>query len=195
MNELIVALDDPQAADPDRFGPKAANLAALARAGLPTPGGFCLDAEAYRIQLAALGLADKARRFATAELLEARRLAVEIRLGLYERPIDSRVLEPLLEAWRTIAAGGLGAVRSSALIEDRAGANFAGQFESFLGLDNEAVDGIVACRVVALHGDEGLQFRRAPQVHYGASLPVAGVSPLEVTLFQLLRFGIMPHGS
>jgi pyruvate,water dikinase len=29
------------------------------------------------------------------------------------------------------------AVRSSALIEDRAGANFAGQFESFLGLDSE----------------------------------------------------------
>ena len=29
-------------------------------------------------------------------------------------------------------------VRSSALIEDRAGANFAGQFESFLGLDSEA---------------------------------------------------------
>ena len=28
-------------------------------------------------------------------------------------------------------------MRSSALIEDRAGANFAGQFESFLGLDNE----------------------------------------------------------
>ena len=30
------------------------------------------------------------------------------------------------------------AVRSSALIEDRADANFAGQFESFLGIDNEA---------------------------------------------------------
>jgi len=164
MNELIVALDDPQAADPDRFGPKAANLAALARAGLPTPGGFCLDAEAYRIQLAALGLADKARRFATAELLEARRLAVEIRLGLYERPIDSRVIEPLLEAWRSIAAEGLGVVRSSALIEDRAGANFAGQFESFLGLDNEAdfVTAVRACwaalwttnarRYMATHG-------------------------------------------
>src|SRR6266571_1874960 len=164
MNELIVALDDPQAADPDRFGPKAANLAALARAGLPTPGGFCLDAEAYRIQLAALGLADKARRFATAELPEARRLAVEIRLGLYERPIDSRVLEPLLEAWRSIAAEGLGVVRSSALIEDRAGANFAGQFESFLGLDNEAdfVTAVRACwaalwttnarRYMATHG-------------------------------------------
>ena len=29
-------------------------------------------------------------------------------------------------------------MRSSALIEDRAGANFAGQFESFLGIDSEA---------------------------------------------------------
>jgi phosphoenolpyruvate synthase/pyruvate phosphate dikinase len=51
MNGLLVALDDPQAVDPERFGPKAANLAALGQAGLPTPGGFCLDAEAYRIQL------------------------------------------------------------------------------------------------------------------------------------------------
>ena len=29
-------------------------------------------------------------------------------------------------------------MRSSALIEDRADANFAGQFESFLGIDSEA---------------------------------------------------------
>ena len=29
-------------------------------------------------------------------------------------------------------------MRSSALIEDRKGANFAGQFESFLGIDEEA---------------------------------------------------------
>jgi len=28
-------------------------------------------------------------------------------------------------------------VRSSALIEDRKGSNFAGQFESFLGIDDE----------------------------------------------------------
>ena len=35
------------------------------------------------------------------------------------------------------ASGKPGAVRSSALIEDRKGANFAGQFESFLGIDDE----------------------------------------------------------
>jgi len=138
MNRLLVALDDPQASDPDRFGPKAANLAALGRAGLPTPGGFCLDAAAYRIQLDALGLAEKARRAAAADVPEARRLAVEIRLGLYEKPIVDEVRGPLLEAWRSVSASSLGVVRSSALIEDRADANFAGQFESFLGLDSEA---------------------------------------------------------
>ena len=35
-------------------------------------------------------------------------------------------------------AGAPAAVRSSALIEDRKGANFAGQFESFLGIDSDA---------------------------------------------------------
>src|SRR5215471_15715848 len=134
---LLVPLDDPQAMDPERFGPKAANLAALAQAGLPTPGGFCLDAEAYRMQLAALGLAEKAQRIAFADLPDARRLAVEIRLALYQGAIAAPVREALLTAWRAIAPYGLAVVRSSALVEDRAGATFAGQFESFLGLASE----------------------------------------------------------
>src|ERR1043166_241887 len=142
---LLVPLDDPQAVDPDRFGPKAANLAALRRAGLPTPDGFCLDAEAYRMQLAALGLADKAERVAIADLPDARRLAVEIRLALYQGTITAPVLEALLTAWRAVAAQGLGVVRSSALVEDRAGATFAGQFESFLGLAG-AADFLTAVR-------------------------------------------------
>ena len=44
-----------------RFGPKAANLAALGRAGLRIPEGFCLDAAAYRHQVTSLGLDDAAR--------------------------------------------------------------------------------------------------------------------------------------
>jgi pyruvate,water dikinase len=45
-----------------------------------------------------------------------------------------------MTAWQAQrAAGGMpSAVRSSALIEDRKGANFAGQFESFLGIADEA---------------------------------------------------------
>ena len=64
MAEFIIPLS--AAVDPERVGPKAANLAALARAGLPTPGGFCLSADAYRAQIAALGLDDMVGRFAAA---------------------------------------------------------------------------------------------------------------------------------
>lgn len=138
MTAFIVPLSSLEATDPQRVGPKAANLAVLGRAGLPTPGGFCLSADAYRQQIAHLGLADMAAAFGHADLTTARRISVEIRLGIYEQPIAPAICEPLLEVWhRQRAGGGPGVVRSSALIEDRKGANFAGQFESFLGVDDE----------------------------------------------------------
>ena len=138
--EFVLPLDTVGADDAALVGPKAANLGALAHAGLPTPGGFCLTADAYRHQLAELGLDDTVARYSTADAQTARRLSVEIRLGLYERPIAPAILQPLLAAWRKQrqAGAGPGVVRSSALLEDRAGANFAGQFESFLGLTDEA---------------------------------------------------------
>jgi pyruvate,water dikinase len=138
MTAFILPLSDPAARDPDRVGPKAANLAALAQAGLPTPGGFCLTAAAYRAQITALGLDDLLARFGAASSPQSRRLAVEIRLALHQQPIAPAILEPLLAAWRDQrACGAPGVVRSSALIEDRADANFAGQFESFLGVGDE----------------------------------------------------------
>jgi pyruvate, water dikinase len=139
MQEFIVPLGAVASADADRVGPKAATLAALARAGMPTPGGFCLTADAYRRQCAQLELRPLLARFGTATPPEARRLSVEIRLKLYQEPIAVEILQPLLAAWRAQRQeSALGVVRSSALVEDCAGANFAGQFESFLGLDNEA---------------------------------------------------------
>jgi len=139
MSALIIPLEAADALDPDRVGPKAANLARLAHAGLPTPGGFCLTAAAYRAQVVALGLDDLLRRFSAASLPEARKISVEIRLALYQQPIADDISQPLIAAWRAQCATGQGgAVRSSALIEDRADANFAGQFESFLGLSDDA---------------------------------------------------------
>src|SRR5438445_13191715 len=98
MQGLIVPLTAPEATDADRVGPKAANLAALAHAGLPTPGGFCLAADAYRLQCARLGLEPLLHRFAQSTPPEARRLSVEIRLRLYQEPIAAEVLDPLLSA-------------------------------------------------------------------------------------------------
>jgi pyruvate,water dikinase len=140
MTDFVIPLSDASAVDAERVGPKAANLAALGRAGLPTPGGFCLSAAAYHAQIAALGLTEAVAAYADADLVQQRRLSVEIRLSLYERPIASPILEVLLAAWRAQreASGVPSAVRSSALIEDVKGSNFAGQFESFLGIDDEA---------------------------------------------------------
>lgn len=138
---LLVDLAAPEACDAGRFGPKAANLAALGRAGLPIPDGVCLDADAYRLQLAALGLEASARgAFATEDGAEARRHALRMKLELLEQPIAPAVLGPLLGAWRDLVArtGALTAVRSSALVEDRHGSSFAGQFESYLGLELES---------------------------------------------------------
>jgi pyruvate,water dikinase len=140
LNRFVLPLASPQSTDPDRVGPKAANLAALMRAGLPTPGGFCLAASAYRHQIETLGLFEALKDYGDAEPPRQRKLSVDIRLGLYEQPIAPEIADALLPIWHSFRATfpGPWAVRSSALIEDRAGANFAGQFESFLGIENEA---------------------------------------------------------
>ena len=148
MTAFILPLDDPFATDPERVGPKAANLAGLTQAGLPTPGGFSLTADAYRHQLRCLRIEDLVRQYNEADLAGSRRISIQIRLALYEKPIAPEILEPLLTAWRKQReTAPLGAVRSSALIEDRKGANFAGQFESFLGLSDETefITAVRAC--------------------------------------------------
>ena len=180
MEQLIIRLDAPEARDAERVGPKAANLARLAAAGLPTPGGFCLTAHAYASQMVALGLGDIAQRMAAAELPQARRLSVEVRLALYQRDIARVILEPLLAAWREQQAQGrLGVVRSSALVEDRAGANFAGQFESFLGIDNDG-DFLTAVRAcwAALWTTQARRYMAANDIEPGSTAMAVLIQPL-----------------
>jgi len=173
---IAVPLDAGEAADSERFGPKAANLAALAHAGLPTPGGTCIDVEAYRTQLAHLGLEASARRAASAELLLARRCALEVRLSLFQKPLAPPLAEPLLGAWRALC-GVPAAVRSSALVEDREGASFAGQFESYLGVETEA-DFLTAMRAcwAALWSVRALRYMAS-----------CGVDPAETAMAILVQ--------
>jgi pyruvate, water dikinase len=136
MDEYIVnSLGNPAATSADRIGAKAANLAALAQAGLPTPGGFCLTADAYRRQIAYLGLSRTVREYADATPQAQRRLSVEIRLQIYQGDLAPDLRRQILAAWQTVQKPA--AVRSSALIEDRVDAGFAGQFESFLGISDQ----------------------------------------------------------
>jgi pyruvate, water dikinase len=144
-SRFIVPLSDPAASDAERVGPKAANLARLAQAGLPTPGGFCVTADAYHRQIRHLGMADAVRAYAAADQTTQRRLAVEIRLALYQGEIAPDLRADILAAWSQQQKPA--AVRSSALVEDRVDSSFAGQFESFLGLrdDGEFCTALRAC--------------------------------------------------
>ena len=119
MSEFVIRLDDPAAVCPEKVGGKAANLARLSRAGLPTPGGFVLSAAAYYHQLRHLGVDDEARTYDDDDFSAQVRMSIRIRLALYQGAIAPAILEPLLDAWRAQhAASPLGAVRSSAIVED-----------------------------------------------------------------------------
>ena len=135
MDEYVISLADAAATDADSVGPKAANLAALAQAGLPTPEGFCLTADAYRRQIEHLGLVDSIRAYRDADAPAQRRLSVEIRLQLYQADLAPELKDQILALWGKVQKPA--AVRSSALIEDRIDAGFAGQFESFLGIGDK----------------------------------------------------------
>ena len=122
MQQIVFPITAPEATDSNRFGPKAANLVRMGQAGLPIPDGFCVDAEAYRAQIRALGLEADARGvFSAVESPQARRHALMMKLGLLDQPIAAEVLDPLLAAWRGLKhkTGALTVVRSSALVEGR----------------------------------------------------------------------------
>lgn len=133
---VLLALSDPLATDADLVGPKAANLAALSAAGLPTAGGVCFAATAYERQIAHLGLEQAIRDYAEADPVQQRRLSVEVRLKLHQGEIAPDLEQAIEDAWH--AGAKPLAVRSSALIEDRTESSFAGQFQSFLGITDKA---------------------------------------------------------
>lgn len=138
-DRFVVPLDANEAADPEQFGPKSANQAVLGHAGLPTPGGFCLGANAYRYQLATLGVDNELAALPNAEYRDVRRLTNDVRLALFKEPIAPEIDEEIRARRAELVAANPGHIvaRSSALIEDRDGTSFAGQFESFLGLESE----------------------------------------------------------
>ena len=182
MTQFVIPLTASAATDAGRFGPKAANLAALGAAGLPIPEGFCLDAEAYRTQIRALGLEADARGvFAVQDRPRARRHALAMKLGLLDQPITPEILEPLLAARRALVGrtGALVAVRSSALVEDRFGSSFAGQFESFIGIETED-DFITAVRSCwgALWATRALRYMATHEIDPADTAMAVLVQPL-----------------
>jgi len=167
---LVIPLDDADALDAGRVGPKAATLARLARAGLPVPSARYLSVDAYHVQVAAAGTAAAAARVAAAEGFEARRLALDVKLGFLRAPLGPDVEGALRDvaAWLGAPPGTQVAVRSSALREDAPGASFAGQFDTFLGVagEDDLVTAVRACWA-SLWATRALRYMQAHAVDPG----------------------------
>src|SRR5207245_8941054 len=119
-----------------------------------------------------------ARGGASAEMRLARQRALEVRLGLFEQPIAPPLVGPLLGAWSALC-GAPAAVRSSALVEDGQDASFAGQFESYLGVETEA-DFLTAVRAcwAALWSVRALRYMASRGVDPSGTAMAILVQPL-----------------
>ena len=130
---------------PDAVGAKSLNLARMLRAGLPVPPAFCVTTAAYRAHLETNGLESAIQDADGAEPDGRRRALDTLRRALARAPLPVPVDEAIAEEYRALV-GCAGAavplaVRSSATSEDLPGSSFAGQHDSFLG-----VEGLAACR-------------------------------------------------
>jgi len=150
--DLVISLVDVQPADRPRVGAKAANLAAMLRAGLPVPPGFCIGAEAYRRHARACGLAGPAD--GTSERLAA------IRAAILDAPVAAELREQIEAHWLGLD-GHPAAVRSSATVEDLPGRSAAGQYETILGVEDlsACLRAVKQCWA-SLWGERAVAYRR-----------------------------------
>lgn len=131
-------------------GGKGANLAQLARAGLPVPGGFLITTEAYcqfvsknNLQhaiLEALAQADVAQ---PAALDTASRT---IRDLFFQASIPPEIANAITQAYLAFSPQSV-AVRSSATAEDLPDMSFAGQQDTYLNVQGETavLEAVVKC--------------------------------------------------
>ncbi|MGQ4555795.1 phosphoenolpyruvate synthase [Halobellus sp. GM3] len=146
----VAWLDDVRSADIETVGGKAASLGELTAAGLPVPSGFVVTAATYREFIEDAGIDEELFAVVdvdhedTEALREAHERAHEL---IMETPVPEDVRAGILSAYGDLGDGErFVAVRSSATAEDLPDASFAGQQETFLNVQGDAlVDRVKEC--------------------------------------------------
>ena len=100
MSEFIVPISAPQAMDAGRFGPEGRQPCALGNAGLPIPEGFAWMPTAIAGSSTSSACMKARAECSVPRTREARRHALDMKLGLIDQPICPEILEPLLAARR-----------------------------------------------------------------------------------------------
>ncbi|WP_340685710.1 PEP/pyruvate-binding domain-containing protein [Amycolatopsis coloradensis] len=156
--ELAEARDRPR----DLVGGKAANLAEMISAGFPVPEGFCVTTAAYRQVLAEGEGPRLLSELATAPPDDELRIADRLRAHVLTVPIPERLETAIVEAYERVSRDGPVAVRSSSTAEDLPDASFAGQYDTFLGIQGagEVLAAVRRCWA-SLWSDRAARYRAA----------------------------------
>ncbi|MFT3875080.1 MAG: PEP/pyruvate-binding domain-containing protein [Propioniciclava sp.] len=169
-------------------GGKGANLGELVRAGFDVPDGFVVTTAAYNAYVGEAGIADALRD--TVAHSDAAPDGVPTGAwpssagddhpqdgaaarALFDHPIPDDLVAAITEAYRALGSPVV-AVRSSATAEDLADASFAGQQDSYLGIDGEdaLLDAVRRCWA-SLWTDRAIAYRAKAGIgHNGVSLAV-----------------------
>ncbi len=128
--------------DGAEVGGKALNLAAVVRAGLPVPAGFCVTTTAYEGFLTANRLEAAIRSLRSLPADKVREATLQLQQAIRAGQIGSQTRDEILRAYRQLAGSDLNAclpvaVRSSATAEDLPTASFAGQHSTLLNVRDE----------------------------------------------------------
>jgi pyruvate,water dikinase len=172
---------DRRALDLQAVGGKGANLARMARAGFPVPGGFLVTTQSYRTFVASNGLEEDILAVISAvlpagsgedlALLEA--ASARIRSLFTAGELPGGLADGLLAGYRNLGEPAV-AVRSSATAEDLPDMSFAGQQDTYLNvLGREALLKAVVDCWSSLWTARAIGYRMRNGVpHSGAALAV-----------------------
>ncbi|HWN59327.1 MAG TPA: PEP/pyruvate-binding domain-containing protein [Streptosporangiaceae bacterium] len=147
-------------------GGKAAGLGELIRAGIPVPPGYVVTASAFGQMLAAVdpsgSLMGSVASLDPGDIPAIGRVAAGMRSRIVSAAVPPEVAAQVTQAYEELGGSATAvAVRSSATMEDSAGASFAGLQDTYLAVRGaaEVLDAVRRCWA-SLYNDESVAYRR-----------------------------------
>ncbi len=142
--KYIRILEDINEGDLAIAGGKGLNLGKLKKSGFNVPDGFCLTTKAYTDFTESAGIGTKIdsiiRSYKNPDSLQLEKISQKIQKLFTSHPVPEGIRESILSAYRRLKNGNSAAdvaVRSSATAEDLPHLSFAGQQDTYLGINGE----------------------------------------------------------
>jgi pyruvate,water dikinase len=200
---MILKFSDPAATQLGNSGGKGASLAKLFQGGFNVPPGVIVPASAYSTFIEqSAGVRARIEALDYRDAGKLREQCTKLREHILTLALPEEVEIALREAIKPLIANGAVAVRSSSTMEDLAGAAFAGQHDTYLGIRTD--DGVVmsvrrcfaslwedrAAHYRHQHGFDPLRATMAVVVQALVDADVAGVAfsmnPITGTLSEIV---------